>query len=219
MDKAKNFWNCLIAWGKDNMRSFPWRERSDPYVILVSEAILRKTGASKARQAFDVFIKKWPSLQALASDTSEAVCEFFRPIGLPNRGLLLWKAARIVAEEFGGTFPRDRANLIKLPGVGQYTANAILCFAFGIRALPLDAAGARTAQRVLGLLSKSKRPWNDASFNKFLLEAVPEGSERKAAFALIDFSNMICKSLHPLCKLCFLFNMCAFASSRSSLCS
>ncbi len=208
---TKEFWARLIAWGSNNLRSFPWRESTDPFAVLASEAILRKTGATKAQKTFVVFMKKWPSFQALASDAPEAVCEFFRPLGLPRRGFLIWEAARKIAEEFGGIFPRDRGDLMRLPGVGRYTADAILCFAFGVRALPLDAGGARTVQRALGRLSKSKRPWTDASLNNFLLEALPKGLEKEAAFALIDFSNLVCKSRNPLCKRCPLIEICAFA--------
>ena len=126
-----DFQRLILDWGRDNRREMPWRDTRDPYKILVSEVMLQQTQVSRVLPKYETFLREFPTPEALASSSQAALLRTWQGLGYWNRALRLRDAARMVVNEFAGQFPRDPATLMKLPGVGPYTAGAVACFAFG----------------------------------------------------------------------------------------
>lgn len=121
----------ILRWYAENKRTFPWRrEGISAYEVWVSEIMLQQTQVSRGVVFYERFLKKFPTVQKLAKATWEDFLPYYEGLGYYNRGRNMLKAARVIVENFGGEFPRDKAALMKLPGVGEYTASAILSFAW-----------------------------------------------------------------------------------------
>lgn len=120
-------------------RDFPWRRTHDPYHVLVSEIMLQQTQAGpRTVEKYKEFIKKFPNVRALARAPLKKVLTLWQGLGYNRRAKALWEAAQIIVEEYKGVFPRKASELIKLPGIGTYTAAAIVAFAFNRPATLLE---------------------------------------------------------------------------------
>ncbi|MDE2823154.1 MAG: A/G-specific adenine glycosylase [Chloroflexota bacterium] len=126
-----DFQRLILNWGRDHRRDMPWRNTRDPYEILVSEVMLQQTQVSRVLPKYEEFLCEFPTLEALADASQSSLLRIWQGLGYWNRALRLRDAARMVVNEFDGEFPRDPAALMKLPGIGPYTAGAVACFAFG----------------------------------------------------------------------------------------
>ena len=129
--EISDFQRLILDWGRDHRRDMPWRNTRDPYEILVSEVMLQQTQVSRILPKYEAFLREFPTLEALADALQSSLLRTWQGLGYWNRALRLRDAARVVVNEFDGEFPRDPAALIKLPGIGPYTAGAVACFAFG----------------------------------------------------------------------------------------
>ena len=123
----------LLLWYQKNKRALPWRENPTPYRVWVSEIMLQQTRVEAAREYYLRFMRELPDVYALASCEEDRLMKLWEGLGYYSRARNLQKAARIVAEEYGGKFPEDEKGLRALPGVGKYTAGAVLSIAFGKR--------------------------------------------------------------------------------------
>lgn len=108
------------------MRDFPWRRTRDPYALFVAECLLQKTGAEQVRRVYKQFLERYPTLTHLSAADLSDLDRLLAPLGLSFRAERLHRAAGIVLTEYRGTIPDRQSDLLKLPGVGPYTANAIL---------------------------------------------------------------------------------------------
>jgi len=203
------FWKQLLDWARrGGLREFPWRVEREAYRIVVAETIIRRTGADRAVRPYEEFLRRWPSVEALAAEDDLAVAAFFRQLGMPGRGILLRQAAERVVREHAGVFPASRRDLMRLPGVGSYIADAVLCFAYGIPVVPVDAGVARVAERALGLKSRCARPWTDAELRARLCANVPSDCVRVCAYALIDVAALYCRPKAGRCTTCPIGEVC-----------
>lgn len=125
------FQKAVISWYKDNRRSFPWRETSEPYRILVSELMLQQTQTERVLPKYEEFLNAFPTAHDLAEAPLADVLEHWSGLGYNRRARFLQQACQKVDRELGGVFPYNPAELEKLSGVGPYTARAVACFAFG----------------------------------------------------------------------------------------
>ncbi len=131
MHNKQKFTHALLDWYKTHRRDLPWRKTTDPYKIWISEIMLQQTQVSRVEKDFyPPFLKAFPTVKDLAHATWEEVYPVWKGLGYYVRGKNVLKAAKKVVNEFGGEFPRDRQKLESLPGIGEYTANAILAFAW-----------------------------------------------------------------------------------------
>src|SRR3546814_8387716 len=148
----------LIHWYDSNARVLPWRaragERSDPYRVWFSEIMLQQTTGAHARPYFEAFTRRWPTVESLAAADEGDVMAAWAGLGYYARARNLVACARRVAGEHAGRFPDGEAGLLKLPGVGRYTAAAIAAIAFGRRAVVVDA----NVERVVSRLFAVKEP-------------------------------------------------------------
>lgn len=122
IDKIGWFRSGLKDWSKTNFRSYPWRETTDAYAIFMAEFMLQKIGVDTAIPIYLSFFKKYPNISALASAPVTEIAEILRPLGLFFRAERLSRSARIILEENRGIVPKQEKKLVKLPGVGKYTA-------------------------------------------------------------------------------------------------
>ncbi|MDO8489969.1 MAG: A/G-specific adenine glycosylase [bacterium] len=125
------FQKTILDWYKKNGRhDLPWRHTSDPYHILVSEVMLQQTQVDRVIPKFISFLRKFPTAEKLSKATTQALLKEWKGLGYNRRALYLQRAAKMITEDFGGTFPCDPAIIETLPGVGHYTARAVAAFAF-----------------------------------------------------------------------------------------
>ncbi|OGH74088.1 MAG: hypothetical protein A3C90_02260 [Candidatus Magasanikbacteria bacterium RIFCSPHIGHO2_02_FULL_51_14] len=128
----------ILKWYTTNRRDLPWRHTRDPYKILVSEIMLQQTQVDRVVPKYHAFLKRFPKVEKLARAKTSSVIKEWAGLGYNRRALYLQRAAQKVMLDYGGEFPRLKHELKKLPGVGEYTARAILCFAFGEPVAMLD---------------------------------------------------------------------------------
>ncbi len=125
-------------------RSFPWRQTRDPYRILVSEMMLQQTQADRVLKKYEAFLEKFPTVEALAAASLGAVLREWQGLGYNRRTKMLHDCAQTVVHTYGGKFPREHTLLMKLPGIGPYTAGAVMAFAFN-KSIPIIETNIRSA--------------------------------------------------------------------------
>lgn len=135
---AKKFKEIIWKYYKNNKRDLPWRKTHDPYKILVSEMMLQQTQVARVIPKYKSFLKKFPSVQALAQAPLRDVLLEWQGLGYNRRGMYLKKCAEKVTKDFAGKFPRDFKTLTSLPGIGPATAGDICAFAYNIPAVVIE---------------------------------------------------------------------------------
>ncbi len=140
----------LSAWFRREARDLPWRRRRTGYSGLVSEAMLQQTQVARVVERYRGFMRRFPSVRALAAASEQEVLAEWQELGYYRRARSLWAAARIVVEEFGGRVPREVGELRRLPGVGRYTAGAVASIVYGRREAVVDGNVQRVLARVEG---------------------------------------------------------------------
>jgi A/G-specific adenine glycosylase len=194
----------LLAWYDIHRRTLPWRakpgERADPYRVWLSEIMLQQTTVAVVGDYFRKFLSRWPTVEALAKAPLDDVLAAWAGLGYYARARNLHAAARIVARERGGVFPRTVAELQKLPGIGAYTAGAIAAIAFDAREAAIDA----NAERVIARYFAVKEPLPKAKTKLRALgqSLVPERRAGDFAQALMDLGSAICTPRKPACASC-----------------
>jgi len=129
----KKFQNTLWAWWQENKRDLPWRRTHNPYRILVSEIMLQQTQVTRVKEKYKEFLTLFPTVRALAKAELPDVLRVWQGLGYNRRGRFLWLAAREIVASHKGVFPKTYEKLLTLPGVGDYTAKAVLTFAYNQR--------------------------------------------------------------------------------------
>ncbi len=191
--KTKKLKIDLINWYKKNKRDFPWRNTSNPWKILLIEILAQQTQLERANKYYKKFIKEFPSPKAMSNSSFEKVLKMWTGLGYNNRARRLHQASKIIEKNgFNKIYP----NFEVLPGVGQYTKNALLSFAYGEKVLAVDSNLIRIVQRYFAIDNT-----NDffKLNSKYLLEKV---NSRDVNQAFMDFGSSICKSLDPKCSIC-----------------
>ena len=196
----------LLAHYRATARDLPWRRSHDPYAVLVSEVMLQQTQASRVAPAFERFIRRFPTLSALAAAPLAAVLREWSGLGYNRRARDLHRIARQCPDGL----PSDVAALDALPGIGAYTAGAIACFAFGQRVAFADV----NIKRVLGRVFLG-RPGTDMEGIDLDLRAMPIRSADLWHHALMDLGATICIARDPKCGVCPLRSSCAFANGAT----
>ncbi len=155
--------DAILDWYVSRARSLPFRGSTDPYAILVSEAMAQQTQAARAGDAWTRFMDRFPTVEALAAATPADVLRAWQGLGYNRRALNLWRAARRIVDEFGGRVPADLADLESLPGVGPYTARAVAALAFGLPVGAVDTNVRRVLGRIVAGEVGHPEPGRDAA--------------------------------------------------------
>jgi A/G-specific adenine glycosylase len=198
----------LLAWGRQNRRSFPWRETDDPWRVLVAEVLLQRSRGSTVAKVYEELLRRWPDAAALSRARESSIAAVIRPLGLVRRaGTLRTMAADVVRL---GQVPGTLEELLSLPGVGKYAANATLVVGFGKRAPVVDGVTARVYRRYLGF--KSDLPAsNDEELWAAVEEATPTTAVREWNWAVLDLAAEVCLPARPRCQACPLMERCHFS--------
>lgn len=196
----------LLAWYRRHGRDLPWRRTRDPYRVLVSEVMLQQTQVSRVIPKYREWLRRYPSLEALAAALAGEVREAWYPLGYNIRPRRLQTIARIVVRRHGGRLPGTRDGLLSLAGIGAYTAGAVLSFAFGRDAAVLDTNVRRVLRRVwVG----DHRRVGDRALWDLAERLLPRGRAYDFNQALMDLGATVCTARRPRCDACPLAGMCA----------
>ena len=207
----EDFATRLLGWYQDNRRELPWRNKSTAYHIWISEVMLQQTQVKTVVQRFEEFLKTYPSLEHLANAEEGEVLSSWAGLGYYSRARNLHQTAKIVSKQYSGKFPSDYELALKLPGIGRYTAGAILSIAFG-KAVPiLDVNIHRLLVRYLKIREETPHLDNKALWEllRWMVQQ-PAASNNIGNFnqGLMELGSLICRSRNPQCSLCPLAQSC-----------
>ena len=193
----------LLAWYAQNARTMPWRKaRPNPYHVWLSEIMLQQTQVATVRPYFERFIASLPTVQRLAAAKPERVLRLWEGLGYYRRARQLHAAARQIVRDHGGRFPRDPEGVRSLPGIGRYTAGAILSIAFGLREPILEANTRRLHARLLALRDDPSSTRNEQLLWQFAETLLPSRQPGELNQALMELGSQICTPRLPKCALC-----------------
>lgn len=197
--------NALLNWYDRHARDLPWRAPPgtpppDPYRVWLSEIMLQQTTVAAVRPYFARFTQRWPTVEALAAAPDEEVMTAWAGLGYYARARNLLACARAVAAEHDGRFPETEAELLKLPGIGRYTAAAIAAIGFGRRAVVVDGNVERVVARLF--LVETPMPAAKPELYRLTDTITPDDRPGDFAQAMMDLGATICTPRNPLCALC-----------------
>jgi len=215
--KKDEFAKRLLEWHAKNKRDFSWRRTKDPFHILIAEIMLRKTDAKKVCKIYDEFIRRYPTPKALAKADAKKLKKQIHLLGIHRRAELLKSLAQDLMKEHSGIVPRNKAKLLDLPGVGEYIANAVLCFAFDYDAPLLDANIIRILNRVFALKSPKARQRTDKMMWDAAEKLIPSGQAKEFNWAILDFAALICTVQKPKCSACPIEKLCIHTQNANIL--
>ena len=206
------FQNLLLNWYSDNKRLFPWRQTRDPYHILVAEILLQQTIVSEnVVTAYNTIITNYKNIWELSKANIIDLEYIIRPLGLVYRSKVFLKLSNEINEKYHGEIPNDLNSLINIFGIGDYTARAILSFAYNQDVPIVDTNVARFVQRFFGLTKKiSMNPARNKLLREYAGKLIPRGNSREFNYAILDLCALICKNRLPVCSSCPLKNYCEF---------
>lgn len=200
----------LLDWYDRHRRVMPWRalpgQNADPYHVWMSEIMLQQTTVAAVKDYFLKFLDRWPTVDALAAAPQEDVLSQWAGLGYYARARNLHKCARVVACDYGGAFPDTEEALLKLPGVGRYTAAAVSAIAFGRRAVVVDGNVERVMARLFD--SDAVLPKDKPEFYRLAALCTPQTRPGDYAQAVMDLGATICTPRSPKCTLCPLVDIC-----------
>lgn len=206
--KLKRIQRHLYAWYVKNRRRLPWRKTKDPYKIWVSEVMLQQTRVETVIPYYERFLRRFPDIRGLAEAPVEVVLKFWSGLGYYQRARQLHRGAQRIVENFEGRVPSSREALLKLPGIGRYTAGAILSIAFGRPEAIVDGNVIRVLTRLFALggdptkNSLKKKLWG---LSTTLLPRKNPGDFNQA---LMELGATVCLAKNPRCKECPLEEIC-----------
>ena len=168
--------NPLLKWYQKEKRSLPWREDKNPYHVWISEIMLQQTRIEAVKEYYARFMKELPDVKSLAEVPEERLLKLWEGLGYYSRARNLKKAANVIMEEYQGEFPQYYHDLIKLPGIGEYTAGAISSICFQEKQTAVDGNVLRVIARITGSKKDVLLPETKKEVEKMLLEVMPEKS-------------------------------------------
>ena len=200
----------LLTWYTNNKRSFSWRNTNDPWKILLIEMISQQTQINRANTYYQIFIKKFPTPESMSKSSLKTILKMWSGLGYNNRAKRLYESSKILAEQ---GFDRIYPNFEMLPGVGAYTKNAILSFAYGDNVLAVDTNLQRVIIRYFGIDNTKDFV---RKYSNLLLEDINSEDINQA---FMDFGSSICTSSNAKCDICPLEKNCKkyFLNSKNSI--
>ena len=200
----------ILDWYEKNRRHLPWRSAPgapvDPYHVWLSEIMLQQTTVITVRPYFEYFILEWPNVNVLAAVSLDDILRAWQGLGYYARARNLHKCANIIVSEYSGIFPDEEKELLKLPGVGPYSAAAIAAIAFGKKATPVDGNIERVVARLFSVTEPIPR--SKTKLQELARKMTPDKDAGDYAQALMDIGATICKPKNPTCNLCPLSGQC-----------
>ncbi|MEI6338585.1 MAG: A/G-specific adenine glycosylase [Verrucomicrobiota bacterium] len=208
MDKTQ-FRRRLRTWFQRHGRDLPWRRTLDPYAILVSEMMLQQTTVAAVVPFYERWMQRFPSVKKLAAAEESEVLALWQGLGYYRRARNLHAAAQKISGQLEGKFPRDYDGLRALPGVGDYTANAVLAFSHDECVPVLDANVIRVVARLFDICSPVDSAKGLAQVRAKLESLLPAKGGREFASALMELGALVCRAGRPDCLVCPVKEFCA----------
>ena len=199
----------MLAWGDRHLRDLPWRATRDPWAVLVSEVMAQQTGVDRVVGHYHAFLDRFPTPAACAAATAGDVVRLWAGLGYNRRAVNLHRCALVVVERHGGALPGDLDALLALPGIGPYTARAVLAFAFEHRVGVIDTNVGRVLARW------AARPLRPAEAQALADGLVPGGAGRSWAWnqAVMELGGTVCRRRLPRCEACPARAWCGWAAA------
>ena len=194
--------DIFLEWYADNRRDLPWRSSRDPYLVWLSEIILQQTRVSQGLSYYNRFAGEYPTVFHLARASEPEVLKCWQGLGYYSRARNLYKTSKLVVEKYLGQFPSTSAELVKLPGIGKYTAAAIASIAFGEAVPVIDGNVIRVISRLFGVTGDARSPSVYHLINDTMKELM--GNHPPGLFnqAVMEFGALQCTPLSPGCREC-----------------
>jgi A/G-specific adenine glycosylase len=203
-----HFSQTLIFWYNNNKRNLPWRLTNNVYHIWVSEIILQQTRVAQGTQYYNRFLERFPDIFSLADSDESEVLKVWQGLGYYSRARNMHAAARQIVTEYDGVFPSDYKNLIKIKGIGSYTASALLSFAYNLPFPVIDG----NVKRLISRLFAIKQEINSPEATSLISEKLDKlfDKEHPAEFnqAIMEFGALQCKPGLPDCQSCVFKSIC-----------
>lgn len=206
------FRQSVKRWASKNLRDFAWRQNQEPYKVLVSEVMLQQTTVAAVGPYFTRFIDQFPTVMSLAEADEAVVLRAWEGLGYYSRAKNLHKAAKFITTQLGGVFPKTLNGLCELPGVGRYTAGAVMSFAYNQAAPIVEANTQRLFARLLGITEPINSRVAQAALWQFAEQIVPAKDPGRFNLALMDLGAIVCTVKKPHCDECPLISYCAAAN-------
>jgi A/G-specific adenine glycosylase len=208
MSAKKTFTKELLRWNRyDNDRIMPWKFEKDPYKIWISEIILQQTRVSQGLAYYNRFIARFPTVKSLSTASETEVFKLWEGLGYYSRCKNIISTSKYISEELDGNFPSDYENILKLKGIGNYTASAIASFAYNLPYAVVDGNVYRVLSRYFG----TRTPIDTVEGKIFYKELAGELLDKKNPGiynqSIMDFGATVCKPV-PLCEICPLKGSC-----------
>jgi A/G-specific adenine glycosylase len=206
----------LLAWFRASARDLPWRRTRDPYRILVSEVMLQQTQVDRVLPKYEAFLAAFPTLEALAEAPTAEVIRLWAGLGYNRRAVNLQRTARAVRDDHGGRFPTAVADLLRLPGVGPYTAGAVACFAFEQDVAFMDTNIRRVLRRAIAGPDEALPQPSERELLAAGAALVPPGRGWEWNQAIMELGALVCTAASPACRRCPISAECrAYAAWRA----
>ena len=209
--KVQSFRRLLLDWYCVGRRRLPWRRPGcSAYELLIAELLLRKTGVATVNQEYEFFITRFPTPVALGSAPLADIAQAIRRLGIADRARLLKALGQQLVKDHGGRVPRTQAELMALPGVGRYSANAVLCFAYRQPRAIVDTNVIRVLNRVFSLHSSKQRAHTDNDLWAGAQEVMEPRRSIAYNRAVLDFAATLCTHSSPRCAVCPISTICDY---------
>jgi A/G-specific adenine glycosylase len=214
---SKDLHTPVIDWFDENARDLPWRRaEAGPWGVMVSEFMLQQTPVSRVLPVYEQWLSRWPTPAALAADPAGEAVRAWGRLGYPRRALRLHAAATAIAQLHGGDVPRDHAQLLALPGIGEYTAAAVASFAYGQRHAVLDTNVRRVFARAVTGVEYPPQA-TTAAERRTAQKLLPseESTAARWAAATMELGALVCTARTPSCASCPIAASCAWRLAGS----
>ncbi|WP_439150996.1 A/G-specific adenine glycosylase [Winogradskyella sp.] len=203
-----DFKSQLINWYSNHKRDLPWRQTKNPYYIWLSEIILQQTQVKQGLPYYVAFLKEYPTVFDLANASEEEVLKLWQGLGYYSRARNLHTTAKFIANDLNGVFPNTYKELIKLKGVGDYTASAIASIAFNEAAAVVDGNVYRVLARYFGINTPINSTKGIKEFKKLATSLIDKSRPATFNQAIMEFGATQCKPKNPYCLICPFQNSC-----------
>lgn len=200
--------SLILGWFAVNGRSLPWRNSYAAYEVWISEVMLQQTQMERGVHYFNRWMERFPEVQAVAEAEEQEVLKYWEGLGYYARARNLQKAAKIMVKEHGCQVPSTYDELLRLPGIGEYTASAISSISYNQDYPVVDANVERVYARLFDIDQPLKEKETRVRMKLIARHLLPEGEARNYNQGLMDFGAVICKPKNPLCSDCFLNEFC-----------
>ncbi|MEM9738016.1 MAG: A/G-specific adenine glycosylase [Bacteroidota bacterium] len=206
--KEGNFATHLLSWYDEHHRFLPWRTTHDPYKIWISEIVLQQTRVAQGMSYYKRIVATFPTVNDLAAASEQEILAIWQGLGYYRRALNLHSCSKKIVQEYNSQFPTSYQSLLKLPGIGPYTAAAIASIAFEERVAVVDGNVHRVLARIFGIRDNIEASATKKKFQIFAHSLLPIKRLGDYNQAVMEFGSLFCTPNKPSCQSCIFQNIC-----------